>query len=191
LTRPRQAADWVTDLSGRHAIEAEVEATLRVHPTLTLLQTSTASYTRLDFQLLAPGDRVVELELKAKGQPLSEGWRCLRPDVPPSELFVLDELALRKLVDAGRYAFLLVRDVPGHRWCLWSAGDLLVASRVRHVRRLERGPAARAKGKLLFDLREAGHQAATLTGALDALCATTEDLERWWGDISPWPGRCS
>ena len=127
--RERQSSDWVIDLNGRHGIEAQVEHALSIHPTLTLLKASTTSFDRLDFQVLSAGEQLVQVELKAKRQPLSKGWRDLRPEVRPEDLFVLDELALRKIVDAGRYAFLLVRDVPTARWVLWTVGDLLVASR--------------------------------------------------------------
>jgi hypothetical protein len=185
--RERRSSDWVIDLTGRHGIEAQVERALELHPTLSLLKTSTNSFDRLDFRLLAPGERLVELEVKAKHQPLSAGWRALRPEVDSADLFVLDELALRKILDAGRYAFLLVRDVPRARWLLWSAGDLLVASRTRHARRLEKGPTSRLKGKLVFDLKEAGRSSTSLPAALDSLSRTVVKLEGWWGDISPWP----
>jgi len=184
--RERRSSDWVVDLAGRHGIEAQVEHAIVAHPKLSLLQSSTASFDRLDFQLLAPGERLVELEVKAKHQPLSPGWRQLRPDVDAPDLFVLDELALRKILDAGRYAFLVVRDIPAARWCLWSAGDLLVASRVRHTRTIDR-TVSRAKGKLVFNLAEAGHTTRSLPEVLDTLCATTARLESWWSDIAPWP----
>src|SRR4051794_36418262 len=157
------------------------------HPRMRLLQTSTASYDRLDFQLLGPAEHLVELEVKGKRQPLSAGWLGLRPEVNPADLFVLDELALRKIVDAGRYAFLLVRDIPSARWVLWSAGDLHVASRVRHARRLDQGGRPLFKGKLLFDLSEAGYTTQSLPAALDTLAATVTRLEALWSDIAPWP----
>src|SRR4051812_12941087 len=185
--RERRSSDWVTDLQGRHGIEAQVEAALAGHPTIRLLQSSTTRYDRLDFQLLGPAEHLIELEVKTKHQPLSAGWRHLRPDVDPADLFVLDELALRKIVDAGRYAFLLVRDIPRARWVLWSAGDLLVASRARHSRQLAKGDTPRLKGKLLFDLAEAGFSSLHLTDALDALNNTVSQLDHWWSDISPWP----
>src|SRR4051812_37060939 len=185
--RERRSSDWVTDLQGRHGIEAQVEAALAGHPTIRLLQSSTTRYDRLDFQLLGPAEHLIELEVKAKHQPLSAGWRALRPDIDPADLFVLDELALRKIVDAGRYAFLLVRDVPQARWTLWSTGDLLVASRVRHARRLERSSSPSWKGKLLFNLAESAFITSSLTAALDELLATTSRLEQQWSDIAPWP----
>lgn len=185
--RERRSSDWVVDLNGRHDVEARVEQALEEHPQLQLLRTSTSAFDRLDFQLLGPGDRLVEVEVKAKHQPLSAGWRAIRPDVDPSNLFVLDELALRKILDAGRYTFLLVQDMPRSRWVLWSAGDLVVATRVRCSRRLEKGPVPRMKGKLLFDLTEAGFSCPDLPATLDALAETVTRLDGWWADISPWP----
>jgi hypothetical protein len=187
MMRERRSSDWVIDLNGRHGIEAQVEHELVSHEQLSVLRSSTTSFDHLDFQILAPGERLVELEVKAKRQPLSAGWRDLRPEVDPADLFVLDELALRKIVDAGRYAFLLVRDIPRARWLLWSAGDLLVASRVRHVRQIQKGREPMRKGKLVFNLAEAGMSSYTLPQALDALTDTVAQLEQWWADISPWP----
>lgn len=187
--RERTQPDWLIDLAARTGLESTVERSLRDHPRLELQACSTDAYDRLDFQLTPAGRRgqTIELELKAKLQPLSKGWRDLRPDVDPADLFVLDELALRKILDAGRYAFLLVRDVPQDRWVLWSAGDLLVASRVRHARRLQKSRTPRLKGKLLFDLSEAGFASPSLTGALDALVTTAARLDTWWSDVAPWP----
>ena len=185
--RERRSSDWVIDLNGRHGIEAQVEHALAGHPSLTLLRASTNAFDRLDFQLLGPGEQLIELEVKAKRQPLSAGWRSLRPEVDPADLFVLDELALRKIIDAGRYSFLLVRDVPQARWVLWTVGDLLVAGRARHARAIDRGAGSKLKGKLLFDLSEAGFAATTLDATLDTLARTTEQLEGWWSDIGPWP----
>lgn len=185
--RERRSSDWVVDLNGRHGIEAQVENAITAHRTLSLLRSSTTAFDRLDFQLLGPGERLVELEVKAKMQPLSQGWRDLRPDVDPGDLFVLDELALRKIVDAGRYGFLLVRDIPRARWHLWSNGDLVVASRTRHTRVINKGPTPRMKGKLLFDLSEAGFTSVELSPALDALAAMVTRLESLWADVAPWP----
>lgn len=187
--RERRSGDWVVDLEGRHAIESEVERAIRRASCLRLLRSSTTSFDRLDFQLVGPGEHLLELEVKAKHQPLSAAWRALRPDVDPADLFVLDELALRKIVDAGRYAFLLVRDLPRSRWVLWSAGDLHVATRVRHARPLARdasGP-SRTKGKLLFDLTEVGIAVDHVDDAIDALATLASRLDAMWADIAPWP----
>jgi hypothetical protein len=184
--RERKPNDWVVDVTERHAVELQVERALLEHYDVELVKASTTSFDHLDFQTLV-GERFVELEVKAKRQPLSFGWRQLRPDVDPADLFVLDELALRKLIDAGRYSFLLVRDLPNDRWVLFCVGDLLVASRVRHARRIEKGSKPRMKGKLLFDLREATAQTPTVEAALDVMVDVVERLDHLWSDIAPWP----
>ena len=86
--RERRPSDWRRDLAGRHPLEAEVAHALDAHPDLTLLRSLTASRTRLDFQLVGPGERLLEVELKSKRQPYP-GCAKLRPDVPESELFIL------------------------------------------------------------------------------------------------------
>lgn len=183
--RARRPSDWVADLGGRHELETKVRAALAAHPDVLLLGSSTDSLDRLDYQL-EYSEHFVELELKAKNQCLSRGWQQLRPEVREADLFVIDELALRKITDAGRFAFLLVCDSPSRRWALWSSGDLLVASRRRHTRALDT-PAGKTKGKLLFDISEAGYIGTHLDGALDALVVMAAHLESWWQDIAPWP----
>lgn len=185
--RDRLPADWTKDLANRRALEAQVEAALRCRPELELLASSTNAYDRLDFQLRARDAQLVELELKAKLQPLSSGWTALRPEVDPADLFVLDELALRKVIDVGRFGFLLVRDLPRGRWALWSAGDLLLSSKVRTSRVLHKSARPVLKGKLLLDLSEAAFVGERLAPTLDALCELTGRLDSWWNDVSPWP----
>ena len=185
--RDRLPGDWTFDLANRRALEARVEAALRCHPGLDLTSSSTHSFDQLDFQLVGPGERAVQLELKAKLQPLSRGWRQLRPDVEPDDLFVLAELSLRKVVDVGRLGCLLVRDEPLKRWVLWSAGDLLVASRVRTTRTLRKSAIPVEKGKLLLDLSEAALRCTRLVDALDALVDIIGQIDRWWTAVEPWP----
>lgn len=175
--RERRPADWRVDLAERHPLEAEVAAALDAHPVLVRLSTWTASCDRLDY--------LCELELKAKRRPY-QGWSALRPDVDPVDLFILDELALRRIVDAGRYGFLLVRDMPARRWALWSTAELVLATKVRASRRLATG-ADRTKGKLLMDLASAAAVTDTLAGALSELAALVGVIDRRWGDIAPWP----
>ena len=43
------------------------------------------------------------------------------------------------------------------------------------------------KGKLLFDLSEAGFSCQTLPAALDAIESTVKRIDSLWTDISPWP----
>ncbi len=183
--RERRPGDWRVDLAERHPLEAEVAAAIDAHPALVRLGTSTASRERLDYQLLGPGERLCELELKAKRRPY-QGWSALRPEIEPADLFILDELALRRIVDAGRYGFLLVCDMPGRRWALWSTAELVLATKVRAGRRLATGTAP-TKGKLLMDLSSAASLTDTLAGALFALATLVGVIDRRWADIAPWP----
>jgi hypothetical protein len=185
--RDRLPIDWARDLSGRHALESQVEGALRCHGAFRIDAVSTRAFDALDFQLVAPHGRSLELELKAKLQLLSSGWTRLRPDVEPVDLFVLDELAMRKVIDVGRFGFLLLRDVPRDRWALWSAGDLLVTSKVRTSRLLRKSATPVVKGKLVLDISEAAYVGATLAEALDALVSLTERVDGWWDDVAPWP----
>ena len=182
--RDRRAEDWRNDLQGRHSLEEAVAAALASHRQLRLVGRSTDAYDRLDYQLVGPGGRHLEVELKAKHQRYV-GWSHLRPDVAEVDLFILDELALRHLVDAGRYGFLLVRDVPSDRWVLWSLADLVVCTKVRVTRQL--ATPGRVKGKVLIDLSEAAATAPSLAEALERLVGLVTRIERQWGDIAPWP----
>jgi hypothetical protein len=183
--RERRPEDWRADLEKRHALEAKVGARLAAHPRLIMLKRSTASTDRLDYQLLGPGERLVETELKTKRQPY-QGWAKFRPDLPEHDLFILDELALRRIVDAGRYAFLLVNDMPGRRWCLWSTADLVLTSKSRIARSLAR-ESERVKGKLLISLVEHSIVCDTLGEAIETLVTSVEEVDRKWDDIAPWP----
>ena len=183
--RERRPEDWRTDLAARHAIETRVGFTIGQHPELIMLKRSTASTDRLDYQLLGPGERLVEIELKSKRQPY-RGWSKYRPDVPEADLFILDELALRRIVDAGRYAFLLVRDVPGERWCVWSTADLVLTSKSRVARTVSR-EVERVKGKLLISLTEHSIVCASLADAVDAIAVAIPQVDKQWDDIAPWP----
>ncbi|HEX2053938.1 MAG TPA: hypothetical protein VHJ78_09480 [Actinomycetota bacterium] len=183
--RDRLPEDWRTDLRDRHALEAEVRNELAAHPELGMLQCSTSSTERLDYQLLGPGARLLEVELKAKRQSY-RGWERYRPEVPERDLLILDELALRKLVDAGRYAFLLVRDIPGGRWAVWSTHDLVMTSKKRVSRHLAVGTGA-LKGKVLVSFAEDAHLFTGLGEAVDFIVETSREIDRRWRDIAPWP----
>lgn len=184
--RERRASDWRIDLAQRHPLESQVARALDEHPELVRLSSCTASVDRLDYQLLGPGERLCELELKAKRQPY-RGWAQLRPELAEADVFILDELALRRVVDAGRYAFLLVRDLPRERWALWSTAELVLASKVRVSREL--ATSGTSKGKLLIDLGASAAVAPTLPAALSALAKLVRLIDRQWSDIAAWPWR--
>lgn len=184
--RERRASDWKFDLAQRHPLEAQVAQALDEHPGLVRLASSTASLDRLDYQLLGPGERLCELELKTKRQPY-RGWAYLRPELAEADVFILDELALRRVVDAGRYAFLLVQDMPARRWAIWSTAELVLASKVRVSRKL--ATSGTFKGKLLIDLGAAAAIVPSLPAALDALGELVRLIDRQWSDVAAWPWR--
>lgn len=183
--RERRPGDWRVDLARRHHYEAHIERAIDDHGALTRLASSTNSLDRLDYQVLGPNGRLIEIELKAKHQHY-RGWTDLRPDVAERDLFILDELALRKLVDAGRYAVLLVRDDPGNRWIVWTLMDLVLAPKARVARRLATGT-DRTKGKVLLDLGDTAHHLATPPDALDRIAELSTLVDDRWRAIEAWP----
>ncbi len=101
-------------------------------------------------------------------------------------MFILDELTLRRIIDAGRYGFLLVRDMPEDRWAIWSTVELVLATKVRVCRKLATG-VERTKGKVLIDLSGAAAVTTTLAAALSAVATLVGVIDRRWSDIAPWP----
>ena len=184
--RDRRPGDWVTDLAGRHRLEDEMSRALASHPELVLARRATQALDELDFTVLGPGERLAHVELKAKHQPY-RGWAQLRPELTERDVFILDELALRKIVDAGRYAYLVVGALPAGRWWVWSTADLVLAWKVRPVRTLGTG-ARRLKAKVLVDFREAAAVVDSRTAAAGVVASSLSDCDRHWWAIEPWPG---
>ena len=54
--------------------------------------------------------------MKEKVKPYSLEYEELWTDIPPGDLFVLDETSFRDLLWAEGMGYLLVRDSPGRRW---------------------------------------------------------------------------
>lgn len=67
--REPRPADWATDLDGRHALEVRMASALSRRPQLSLLKKATTSLDHLDYAVAGPGDRLGQVELKAKHQP--------------------------------------------------------------------------------------------------------------------------
>ncbi len=183
--RERRPGDWKIDLARRHPLERTVEAALDAHRGLHRLSSSLNSMDRLDYQVLGPGERLCEIELKAKHHPY-QGWAALRPDVGETDLFIVDELTIRKLLSAGRYGFLLVNDQPAQRWLVWSLMDLVFSSKVRVNRRLATG-ADRIKAKVLLDNNDTDHHHTDLAAALTGIATLVTVSDQRWNDIQAWP----
>lgn len=184
--RERHPQDWVVDLAGRHALEAAVEAALGRHEHVRLLDSHRDSVGELDFRVCAADGVASWVELKAKHQEY-RGWTELRPSTPERDLFIIDELALRKLLDGGRRTHLLIADLPSKRWVLFDLFDLTMTTKVRAVRHLQ-GRRAAEKGKLLIDLSD-GTSRRTLRESIELLAGRLDTLDRNWTSIGPWPNR--
>jgi len=182
--RERRATDRVTDLAGRHVLETAVAQALTNSTTLRLVHTATDSCSELDYTVIGPGRRIAAIELKAKLQPY-QGWDRHAPTIAAHDLFILDELALRKLIEAGRYAFLIVWDQPIRRWCVWSNLDLVLTPKTRVARPL--AGTGLMKAKVLIDLDTAAHTCTDLPAVLDAITQDIETCDQWWTSIAPWP----
>lgn len=183
--RERHPGDWAVDLAGRHRLEHQVAEAIAADRRLVLLRRTTDSLRELDYAIAGPGQRLGYLELKAKHQPY-RGWSAFRPEVAERDLFILDELALRKIVGAGRYAHLVVADLPTSRWCIWSSADLVLATKARVVRALATG-AGRSMAKVLLDQREAAVTTETAAAAVDAVARPLAVCDAHWDSIEPWP----
>ena len=137
--------------------------------------------------MLGPGERSWSSSPSSRPSSSPTGsWADLRRGVAERDLFILDELALRKVIDAGRYAFLLVNDQPTNRWVLWTTMDLVLATKVRVNRRLATG-IDQLKAKVLLDLGDSPHHYDSLVAALSAMASALRVIDRHWTDIGPWP----
>lgn len=97
----------------------------------------------------------IHIDAKEKLQPISrENWS--NTAVPVESLFILDDLAVRKLLLTGPDSFILVKDSSRstHSYHVFSIVDLLCMPKQRCKRPIHRTVEA-FKGKWLVDLRDA------------------------------------
>jgi len=94
---------------------------------------------RLDYWV--PGSFI---EAKEKRQPLSARWHVL-PGVPEVDLFVIDELSVRRALRHFPSAYFVLRDLPGGRVFMARVDEMACAEHAR----LQRG----GKGKWVVNLR--------------------------------------
>lgn len=83
------------------------------------------------------------VEVKEKRQRLTERWHIL-PGTPEQDLFVIDELTVRRSLSKYPGVFFLIRDVPGARLFLAPVWELIACRRAR-VDRV-------GKGKWVLDM---------------------------------------
>ena len=161
MARAREPEDWERDLAGAKPTEADVAQALKRHPAVSHLADFTSETDAADFSFRFE-DRDVRLELKEKKSHLThdftEQWR----EVPPSDLFVVDETSFRRLVWPEGLGYLLVHDEPERRWCTFGPWELCLGPRRRFERWGDKGGGAFLKGKLLLDLRTAAARTPNL-----------------------------
>lgn len=103
------------------------------------------SNTRLDWWV--PG---FFLDVKEKKQPLTDRWHLL-PGVPEQDLFVVDELSVRRAAHHYPHAYFLIRDVPGGGRIFLARIDEMFCTERARVDRI--GRTGHRKGKWIVNLR--------------------------------------
>ena len=175
VARAREPRDWGRDLDGARSTEAMVGAALAAKTGISHLADYTHEMDELDFEFRLDGVRA-RVDVKEKLRPLSEEVSALWPEVPGTELFVVDETSFRALLWAEGLGYLLVHDVPIGRWLVFGPWELALGPRRRFERRGDRGAGEFLKGKLLLDLRTAAAQ--TLGLSVDSLIEVVRGSRR-------------
>lgn len=127
----------------------------------------TTSYTELDFTLLFEGKAAFYLEVKEKRQIYNlKNWPSFAPEV---DLFILDDLTVRKCIGYAPRSGILVRDNLQKRYHFFSVIDLALMPRLRLNRTTQRN-VQELKGKWLINLRN-----STTTDTLHKAIVAIED----------------
>ncbi len=132
------------------------------------------SFVQLDFGF---GDlfqnRYFVFDAKEKRQPYNpRNWPTA---IPEPHLFILDDLAARKILLHAPNAGLVVRDTPNQRYVFFSVVDLFLMPKQRVNRPIHRREGA-SKGKWLVDLRN-GQASPHLPGVFTAIQAYLDQRE--------------
>lgn len=154
MVRARQPQDWERDLAQARAAEAELAEILASDSRLDDFTDSSGEVDKLDFSFSFGGARV-EVDLKEKLQRYSPGIARLWPDIPPQDLFVVDETVYRRVVWQGGGGYLVVHDHPEERWAIFGPWELTLGPRVRYQRWGQRRAESFLKGKILLNIATA------------------------------------
>ena len=160
MARARQPGDWERDLAQARAAEAELAEILLADSRLEEFEDHSADVDRLDYSFSYAGLRV-EVDLKEKLQRYSPGIGQLWADVPPQDLFIVDETVYRRVVWQGGGGYLVVHDHPEERWAIFGPWELTLGPRVRYQRWGQRRGESFLKGKILLNLGAAARVAKT------------------------------
>ena len=188
--RPRTRDDWDRDLAQRDSIETDVEHAIRNHPAIRSVRSHTKSKNLLDYDVTDTAGHHLAVELKARRQTPAASWQAQLDYSSPADVFVLDELTVFKMIEQAPHAYLLIADLPGHRWVIFSIGDLVVIDKARIARPLfNNAPGHLTKGKWVLDLSHAPIIETNLNDALDELSLLTRTVQVCWGQPALWPQR--
>ena len=160
MARARQPGDWERDLAQARAAEAELAEILMADSRLEEFEDLSAEVDRLDYSFSYAGLRV-EVDLKEKLQRYSPGIGQLWAEVPPQDLFIVDETVYRRVVWQGGGGYLVVHDHPEERWAIFGPWELTLGPRVRYQRWGQRRGESFLKGKILLNLGAAARVANT------------------------------
>lgn len=153
MVRARRPQDWERDLAHARVAEAELAQILASDSRLDDFTDNSGEVDRLDYSFSFGGARV-EVDLKEKLQRYSPGIGSLWPDLPPQDLFVVDETVYRRVVWQGGGGYLVVHDHPEERWAIFGPWELTLGPRVRYQRWGHRRESF-LKGKILLNLAAA------------------------------------
>jgi hypothetical protein len=92
----------------------------------------------------------VYIDVKEKNQPLSARWP-LPPGTMAEDVFILDELSIRRAMEKFPHAYFVMHDRPRGGVYLARIDEVIAG---QHVRVNRVGSTGKAKGKWLVDLRE-------------------------------------
>ena len=179
MTYTRRREHWEADTSSRKSFEGVVRRALLADGEFEILD-STDSYDEIDFELGCRGRRLF-LEVKEKRQHYRDAW-VEAAGVPEETLFILDELAARKIILRAPRAYLLANDLLTGSIRVFGALELLTIPKVRVNRSID-GGVATFKGKWLIDLRNA-EQTASLADALSFIKRRASSEDEMWGSLA-------
>jgi hypothetical protein len=100
---------------------------------------------RLDWWVPGP-----YIDVKEKRLKLGQRWHLL-PGVPEVDLFVIDELAVRKAAKHFPHAYFVIRDLPGGERIFLARVDEMFSVERKRVNRV--GSTGHAKGKWIVSLQ--------------------------------------
>jgi hypothetical protein len=160
MARARRPEDWSRDLANAREAEAELAGILAADSRLDDFEDHTADVDRLDYSF-SYGGLKVEVDLKEKLQRYSPGIGRIWEEIPPQDLFIVDETVYRRVVWQGGGGYLVVHDHPEDRWVYFGPWELTLGPRRRYQRWGQRKGASFLKGKILLNLGAAARTART------------------------------